>query len=116
MLDNPYDPPLTASGSRPSNDTGAGWVRSALYLHLAMVAICGVAVANDSGRLELADHWLPFVHLFMAIAPLTLWLNPTLVLTAIKFSQLSRRRTLLIYAVESGLIFTHLLALFPAIQ
>ncbi|GAA4448451.1 hypothetical protein [Novipirellula rosea] len=118
MSFNPYQSPDSSpveAEHRPSRD-GTRAVRIAIYSHLVIVALTGIAMTHDTRSVIWSERWEPFLELALLIGLIGLFICPVMLLVAVWRSSLSPFRRFAALAVGGGIVFAHFIALIPSVQ
>lgn len=91
-------------------------MRVAIYTHLAAVALTGLAMTHDSRSIIWSKQWEPLLELGLVVGMLAIIVCPILAIVGVLRSTVSGSTHLTWLALEGLIVFTHLIALVPAIQ
>jgi hypothetical protein len=118
MSSNPYQPPESRINAthRPASPTGIRFVRIAIYAHLLIVALTGLAMTHDSRSVIWLPVWEPILEIALVAGLLGLFVCPVMLMFAVWRSSLSPFRRFLVLTVGGGITCAHFIALLPSVQ
>lgn len=92
------------------------FVRVALYGHIAIVILTGVAMTHDSRSVIWSNRWQPLLEIALMVGAFGFLVCPVILIVAVLRSPLSTGRRLLTLGVGGAIWFAHFVALIPSVQ